>query len=68
MDRKYYGNHRLLDSSPSSLTNALSPTDESNSCASADESERSDLSLFSGILSLFSGMDASITEEPDEEE
>ena len=60
MERKYYGNVRL-DSSPSSLANALSPaTDESSNSTSAGEGERSD-------LSLFSGMDA-IAEEPDEEE
>ena len=61
MERKYYGNVRL-DSSPSSLANALSPaTDESSNSTSAGEGERSDL-----YLSLFSGMDA-IAEEPDEE-
>ena len=60
VERKYYGNVRL-DSSPSSLANALSPaTDESSNSTSAGEGERSD-------LSLFSGMDA-IAEEPDEEE
>jgi hypothetical protein len=59
VERKYYGNHRLLDSSPSSLTNELSPTDESSSTF-PDEDEQSD-------LSLFSGMDT-IAEEPDEEE
>ena len=59
VERKYYGNLRLLDSSPSSLANALTPTDESNS-SSADEGERPD-------LSLFSGMDT-IAEEQDGEE
>ena len=56
-ERKYYGNLILLDSSPSSLANALSSTDETNS-SSADEGQRSDLSLFSEM--------ETIAEEPDE--
>jgi hypothetical protein len=66
VERKFYTTSTffvgLLDSSPSSLANALSPaTDESSNSTSAGEGERS------GDLSLFSGMDT-IAEEPDEEE
>ena len=51
VERKYYGNLRLLDSSPSSLANALSSTDDPNS-SSAGEGQRSDLSFISEMETI----------------